>query len=63
MPLLALLIQELPGILGFIKGLHHEQAPTEPQPTDAEVLAALHAAVQSSLATDAQWLAAHPPTP
>ena len=59
-PLVTLAIQELPTILDFLRGLHAQANPGAPDPTDEEMIAALHAAVQSSLAKDEAWLAAHP---
>ena len=61
MPLLALAIQELPNIISLIKSWHQSANPGAPEPTDDEVIAALHAAVQSSIAKDDLWIAQHPP--
>lgn len=58
--LLNVAIQELPAIIGWLKGAFHQNNPTDPVPTDEEVIAAYEAAVASSLARDEQWLAAHP---
>jgi hypothetical protein len=55
-----LAIAELPSAISLIKDLFVQQNPSEPVPTDDEVTAAYQAALASSLAKDAQWLAAHP---
>jgi len=53
-------ITVLPSIIALIRG----SAPAgAPQLTDEEMLAALQRAIDSSLAKDDAWLAAHPPTP
>lgn len=59
--LIALIIQELPSLIPEIKGLFTAQNPGQPEPTDAEVHAALLAAVSQTLATDSAWLLNHPP--
>ncbi len=61
--LIALVIQELPALIPEIKGLFQAQNPGQPEPTDADVKAALLAAIAATLGTDEAWLAAHPPTP
>lgn len=53
-------IAQLPALFAWIRGAHSQADPGAPLPTDAEVIAALHAAVASSTARDDQWLAAHP---
>jgi hypothetical protein len=60
--LLAIALQETPAIIESLKGLFVQQHPDAPVPTDAEVIAAYQAALASSLAKDADWLAAHPTT-
>lgn len=59
--LIALIIQELPSLIPEIKGLFQAQNPGAPAPTDADVKAALLAAIASTLATDDSWLSSHPP--
>ena len=54
-------IANLPAIFAWIRSAHAQAAPGAPPPTDAEVIAALQAAVASSIAKDDAWLAAHPP--
>jgi len=59
-PLIALAIQELPGIIGFLKEAFRDRHPDEPEPTNEDVLAAYKTAFESSIAKDDAWLAAHP---
>ncbi len=61
--IVGLAIQELPGIIGLIKDLHAQQNPNDPPLTDDQVIAALSAAIASSITKDENWLAAHPETP
>jgi hypothetical protein len=58
--LLQLVITELPDAIALVKTLFAQQNPGAPVPTDAEVTAAYQQALSSSLAKDADWLAAHP---
>lgn len=58
-PVIGLAIQELPSIISLIKGIHATQNPDAPALTDEDVIAALNAAIASSVAKDDQWLAAH----
>ena len=53
-------IAQLPAVFAWIRGAHAQAHPGAPPPTDAEVIAALDAAVASSVAKDDAWLAAHP---
>ncbi len=53
-------IQNLPGLIGFLKAAFVSQNPGVPPPTDEEVITAYLMAISSSLAKDAAWLAAHP---
>ena len=57
--LLALAIQELPLIIGLLKGAFKRDNPQAPPPTDAEVLAAWNAAFAKSLSEDQEYLATH----
>jgi len=59
MGLAAIAIQNLPAIIDSLKGWFHAANPGAPEPTDAEVIAAYQAALASSLAKDAAWLAVH----
>lgn len=61
--LLSLVLQELPGIVAGVISLFKNQNPDSPEPTEAELLAALKQAVDSSIAKDDQWLADHPAKP
>lgn len=45
-------IQALPGILAIIRGAHQQANPDGPPITEAQALAALHAAVQQSVGVD-----------
>jgi hypothetical protein len=60
--LIALVIQELPSLIPEIKGLFTAQNPGAPEPTDAEVHAALLAAIAATLSKDDDWLNSHKPT-
>jgi len=59
--LVGVLIENMPGIIDLAKELFAKNHPTEPVPTDEEVIAAYQQALASSLAKDAAWLAAHQP--
>jgi hypothetical protein len=50
----------LPKILELIRGLHASSHPSDPAPTDAQVVAALLQAGVQSIAVDEQWKASHP---
>lgn len=52
--------ENLPAIVGLIKGAFKQHAPDAPDPTDAEVIAAYHTALSQSLEVDDAWLRAHP---
>jgi hypothetical protein len=56
-------VQLIPEIMAMVRARHATADPNAPTPGDAEVLAGLAQAVQSSIATDDAWLAAHPPAP
>ena len=58
--LMQVAIDELPGILAFLKAAFRKRHPSEPEPSNEEVIAAYRLALASSLAKDEQWLAAHP---
>jgi len=53
-------IQNLPGILGFLKSMFAAANPNAPAMTDDQAKAALLSALASSIAIDEAWLAAHP---
>jgi len=59
-PLIQLALTEMPTIIAGFRALFAQHHPDEPQPTDAEVIAAFHRAFDDSLAKDVAWLAAHP---
>jgi len=59
-PIVGVAIQLLPGIFDLIRSRAKTVDPNAPVPDDAAVIAALAAAVASSVAQDDQWLAAHP---
>lgn len=50
----------LPNVISLIKAIQGHSNPTEPLPTDAEVLAALNQAVAASVAVDEEWKRQHP---
>lgn len=50
--LASVILNAAPAIIGLIKGLHAEANPDVPPPTDAEILAELHAWATSTLAID-----------
>ena len=58
--LLNIAIQEAPAVFAYLRGAFAATHPGDPQPTDAEVIAAYEAAFASSVAKDDAWLAAHP---
>jgi hypothetical protein len=57
--LVTVLIQNMPGIIDLARQLFAQNHPTEPVPTDEEVIAAYQQALASSLAKDQIWLDAH----
>ena len=59
--LISLIITELPSLIPEIKSLFQAQNPGAPAPTDADVHAALLAALATTIARDDSWLASHPP--
>lgn len=61
--LLVLAIQQTPVVVGLLQALFKRHNVDEPVPTEAEVIAAFQSALQSSLAKDEAWLAAHPEPP
>lgn len=58
--LLNIAIQEAPAAISLLKGLFAKHNPSEPTPTDQEVIAAWTQAYTSSLAKDELWLSVHP---
>lgn len=58
--ILALAIEQAPGLIRGFKSLFAQRNPGAPEPTDAEVIAAFNSAFQSSLDKDDAWFAAHP---
>lgn len=59
-PLIAALLQNMPALVALARDLFARDNPDAPPPTDAEVHAALIAALASSLSIDAEWLRTHP---
>ena len=62
-PLIALAVQELPGLISYLKLMFAKQNPTAPMPSDMEIIAAYQVALADSLTVDADWLTKHPPQP
>lgn len=58
--LLQLAVELTPEVFAWFKTAFGKKNPTQPEPTDADVIAAFNVAFVSSLAKDDQWLAAHP---
>lgn len=58
--LVTLAIEEVPELIALIKARFSKANPDEPPPSSEQVVAAYKTAMQSSLALDDQWLAAHP---
>lgn len=61
--LVAIAIQQAPSLIAMLRGLFMNENPGAEVPTDAEVIAAYHTALSSSLAIDDAIIAAHPDTP
>lgn len=55
-PVVALILQQIPTIIGQIKAYHAQVNPDLPPLTDAEAKDLLHQAVTVSTATDDAWL-------
>ena len=51
----------LPSIMALIRDAHGNANPDAPPLTDADVFAALQAAVESSVVKDETWKQQHPP--
>ena len=61
--LISIAIQEAPAAIALVRALFVKRHPTDPVPTDEEIIGAYQSALASSLAKDAAWLAAHPKQP
>ena len=57
--LIALAIQETPGLIAALKTAFVSAHPGEPEPTSDEVISAYEAAFVSSIAKDENWLKIH----
>jgi hypothetical protein len=62
-PIVNLVTGVLPSIMALIRDAHGNANPGALPLTDADVFAALAAAVESSVVKDEAWKAAHPTTP
>ena len=58
--LIALIIQQLPGVIALVRSEFTAANPEAPVPTEAEIVAAYIHALASSLAKDEDWLRQHP---
>lgn len=58
--LIQIAIESAPSVIALMKGLFHKANPNDPIPTDEEVIAAEHVAIEQSLARDADILRRHP---
>jgi len=58
--LIGLAMTELPSIITSLKDAFKKSNPNDPQPTDAQVIAAMLSAAASSIAIDENWKASHP---
>lgn len=61
--LVDLAIKEAPVLIDRLIDVFKAKHPDAPAPSSDDVIAAYNEAFASSLAKDARWLAAHPPTP
>ena len=60
--LIQLVAEQLPAVIAGVKALFSKRSPNAPTPTDAEIEAVFYDTVAQSLAADAAWLSAHPPS-
>jgi hypothetical protein len=54
--IVAMILQQIPGLIQQIKDMHAQVNPTLPPLTDAEAKDLLHQAVIADTATDEAWL-------
>jgi len=58
--LIGLAMTELPTIITALKDAFKKSNPNDPQPTDAQVIAAMLSAAATTIAIDENWKASHP---
>ncbi len=58
--LLAVAVENIPGIVALLKSAFAKKHPDQPQPSGAEIVAAYEQAFRDDLAADDAYLNSHP---